>query len=119
MFFWAPESFRFRNENFLLQIKTAKRLFTVIACENVQGSAFITISVNANILKKSAKNQIFTALGALEDFEIFDTFMHHFNSIAVEQLLVTIAFQKKNKKKFHSTLLSSTRMLVYSISRIG
>ena len=34
MLFWTPENFRFTNENFLLQIKIAKRLFTVIAFEN-------------------------------------------------------------------------------------
>ena len=107
MFFWAPESFRFTNENFLLQIKTAKRLFTVIACENCARQVRLLRFWLTQIKKKSGKNQIFTALGAPENFEIFDKFMHHFNSIAAEQLLVTIAFQKKNKKNFHSTLLLS------------
>ena len=45
------------------------------------------------------------ALGAPEDFEIFDYFLYHFEIIAAEQLFITIVFQTKNKKIFHSTLL--------------
>ena len=45
------------------------------------------------------------ALGAPEDFEIFDYFLYHFEIIAAEQLFITIVFQTKNKKIFHSTLM--------------
>ena len=47
------------------------------------------------------------ALGAPEDFEIFDYFLYHFESIAAEQLFITIVFQTKNKKIFHSTLINT------------
>ena len=57
-----------------MQIKIAKKAFKVIDCLRKlrEASAFITISVHAKVCKKSTKNQFFTALGAPEDFEIFD-----------------------------------------------
>ena len=49
-FFGAPESFRFRNEKLLLQIKIAKKAFQGDCLQNPrEASAFVTISVNAKI----------------------------------------------------------------------
>ena len=54
---------------------------------------------------------MFTALGAPQDFEIFDWFLYHFKSIATEQLFITIVFQANNKKFFHSTLVCAGKRL--------
>ena len=67
MFFWTPESFR------RLQINITKQLFKMIACENcVRQVRLLRFPLMRKFLKISAKNQFFTALGAPEDFEIFD-----------------------------------------------
>ena len=87
----------------------------MIACENCARQVrSLRFRLTQN-LKKIRKKSIFAALGAPEDFENFDKFLHHFKSIAAEQLFVTIVFQKKTKIFFHSTLLSSTSTLVYTV----
>ena len=57
---------------------------------------------------------MFTALGAPQDFEIFDWFLYHFKSIATEQLFITIVFQTNNKKFFYSTLVHTLPFPLYS-----
>ena len=54
MSFWTPENFRFTNENFLLQIKIAKRLFAVIAFENCTRQVRLLIFP---LMQKFEKNQ--------------------------------------------------------------
>ena len=61
------------RKKFVIANKHRKKAFKGDCLEKLrEASAFVKVSVNAKIFKKSAKNQFFTALGAPEDFKIFD-----------------------------------------------
>ena len=54
MCFWTPECFRFTNENIILQIQIAKRLFKVIAGENCARQVRL---LRFSLMQKFEKNQ--------------------------------------------------------------
>ena len=71
--FWTPVSFRFTNENILLLIQIAKRLFKVNAGENCARQVrLLRFSLMQKFEKNQQKINILQLWGAPEDFEIFD-----------------------------------------------
>ena len=84
-----------------MQIKIAKKAFYGDCLRKLrEASAFITISVNAKVLKKSTKNQFFTALGAPEDFEFLINFCTILKVLERSNFLLLLCSKRKTKNIF-------------------